>query len=54
MAIVEWEKEGTVAIVKLNNGGNAQNLEFANALNTALDEVVEDKEVREQKTNNIP
>ncbi|MBT7696739.1 MAG: enoyl-CoA hydratase/isomerase family protein [Desulfobacterales bacterium] len=43
MAIVEWEKDESVAIVKLNNGGNPQNLAFADALNKTLEEIIEDK-----------
>lgn len=45
MAIVEWEKDESVAIVKLNNGGNPQNLSFADALNKTLEEVVDDKSI---------
>ena len=40
MAIVEWEKDESVAIVKLNNGGNPQNLDFADALNKTLEEII--------------
>lgn len=43
MVIVEWEKNESAAIVKLNNGGNPQNLAFADALNKTLEEVIEDK-----------
>jgi len=45
MAIVEWKKAGTCAIVSMNNAENAHNLEFAKALNQAIDAVVEDKSV---------
>ncbi len=45
MAIIEWEKDETVAVIKLNNGENRHNLEFAQTFNRVLDEVVEDKDV---------
>ena len=43
MSIIEWEKNETIAVVKLNNGENRQNLEFAQRLNQVLDEIIEDK-----------
>ena len=45
MSIIEWEKDETVAVIKLNNGENRQNLEFAKTLNRILDEIVEDKDI---------
>ncbi len=45
MSIIIWEKEDTVAVIKLNNGENRQNLAFAQRLNTVLDEVIEDKTI---------
>lgn len=46
MAIVEWKKDGTVAIVAMSNGENRQNLEFAKAMQQTLDDVVADAEIR--------
>ena len=45
MSIITWQKDDTVAVVQLNNGDNKQNLEFALAMNTVLDEVVSDLSV---------
>lgn len=45
MAVVEWEKDGSVAIVKMNNGENRHNLVFAETMLATLDEVLEDKEI---------
>ena len=46
MAIVEWEKEEYVAVVRMNREDNKQNLEFATAMAETLDEILEDPEVR--------
>ncbi|MBC2716860.1 MAG: enoyl-CoA hydratase/isomerase family protein [Desulfobacteraceae bacterium] len=45
MSIIEWEKDETVAIIKLNNGENRQNLEFAQTLSRILDKIIEDKSI---------
>ncbi|MCP3926311.1 MAG: enoyl-CoA hydratase/isomerase family protein [Desulfobacterales bacterium] len=45
MSVVIWEKDETVAIVKMNTADNVQNLEFADALGKALDEVIADETV---------
>lgn len=45
MAVVEWEKDGNVAIVKMNNGENRHNIVFADAMLSTMDEVLEDKEI---------
>ncbi|MBW1988518.1 MAG: enoyl-CoA hydratase/isomerase family protein [Deltaproteobacteria bacterium] len=45
MAVVKWEKDGSVALCLMNNGQNLQNLEFAQAMSRVLDEVVADTEV---------
>lgn len=45
MAIVEWKNDDGVAVVTMGNGGNPHNLEFARALNKALDEAVADTSV---------
>ena len=45
MAIIDWVKDETVAIIRMNNGANQQNLEFATGLCNAIDEAVADAEV---------
>ena len=42
MAIIEWEKDESVAVIKLNNGENRQNLVFAQTLSRVLDEILDD------------
>ncbi len=46
MSIVHWEKDENVAILYMNNGENRQNLDFANSMNKALDEILEDAAVQ--------
>ncbi len=45
MSIIEWKKDGTVAIVKMNNGQNKQNLAFTRAMNQTLDDVIKDDDI---------
>lgn len=45
MAIIEMAMEGTVAVIKMNNGENRHHLEFARALNEMLIKVIEDESV---------
>jgi len=45
MEIIEWEKNESVAVIKMCNGPNKQNLEFVGAMNKCLDEILEDKDV---------
>ena len=45
MAILEWKKEGTVAVITMTNGENRHNPDFAAALMGALDEIEKDTDV---------
>lgn len=45
MAIIEWEKNGSVAVINMCNGSNKQNLEFVARMNQCFDEILEDKEI---------
>ena len=38
MAIVEWKKDGTVALLTMNNGENKHNPDFTKAMLNAFDE----------------
>ena len=42
MAVIEWKKEGGVAVVTMCNGANKQNQEFAKQMNRCFDEILED------------
>jgi enoyl-CoA hydratase/carnithine racemase len=46
MAIVEWKKEGTVAIVTMNNGENRHNPEYSEAMLATHAEVMADAEIK--------
>jgi enoyl-CoA hydratase/carnithine racemase len=46
VAILSWTKDENVAILTMSNGENRQNLAFATAMNTALDEIVADASVQ--------
>ncbi len=43
MEIATWEKDETIAILSMNNGENRHNLDFANAMIKAMDEILSDK-----------
>ncbi len=43
MAILELDRDGTVAIIKMNNGANKQDVGFALTLNGLLEEVQQDE-----------
>ncbi len=45
MPMIHWEKSESVAMIYMDNGENRQNLEFAEALNSVLDEVEADSTV---------
>lgn len=42
MAVIDWEKKETVAVISMNNGANRQNLVFAREINEAFDRILED------------
>ncbi|MCB2186125.1 MAG: enoyl-CoA hydratase/isomerase family protein [Deltaproteobacteria bacterium] len=46
MFLMNWQKDGAVAILTMTNGANKMNLDFAQALLAALDEVEADQEVK--------
>jgi len=45
MSIIAWEKDETIAIIRMNNSENRQNLDFANTMIATIDEVIEDQRV---------
>ncbi|PIP37605.1 MAG: enoyl-CoA hydratase [Desulfobacterales bacterium CG23_combo_of_CG06-09_8_20_14_all_51_8] len=45
MAIIEWGKDDTVAVIRLNNGENRQNLEFGETMNRVLDQIINDPSI---------
>lgn len=46
MALVRWEKDGAVAILHMENGANRQNLDYANEMCTAMDGILEEKDIQ--------
>ncbi|HPC03838.1 MAG TPA: enoyl-CoA hydratase/isomerase family protein [Syntrophales bacterium] len=44
MAVLEWKKEGTVAVLTMTNGENRHNLVFVGEMLEALDAIERDKE----------
>ncbi len=45
MAVIEWEKKESVAIINMCNGANRQNPEFVTHMNRCFDEIMNDKEI---------
>lgn len=45
MAIIEWEKDGTVAVITMNNGENRHNPDFNRAILNAFDEIENDETI---------
>lgn len=45
MELLELKKEGTIAVISMNNGKNTQDLVFAQTLNSLLQKVTEDETV---------
>ncbi|MDD3852135.1 MAG: enoyl-CoA hydratase/isomerase family protein [Syntrophomonadaceae bacterium] len=46
MAIVEWKKDDTVAILIMNNGENRHNPEWAEAMLSVYDEILADNDIK--------
>jgi enoyl-CoA hydratase/carnithine racemase len=46
MAIVEWKKDGTVALLIMNNGENRQNPEWCEAMLSTYEEILADTEIK--------
>lgn len=46
MAIVEWKKDGTVAIMTMNNGENLHNPTWAQAMIDTYNEIIADQEIK--------
>ncbi len=45
MAILSWEKDGTVAVITMNNGENRHNPDFNRAILDAFDEIENDETI---------
>jgi enoyl-CoA hydratase/carnithine racemase len=45
MAVLEWKKEDSVAVITLTNGENRHNPDFVAAFLAALDEIERDTEI---------
>lgn len=45
MAIVEWKKDGTVALLTMNNGENRHNPDFAKSMLNAFDEIEKEESI---------
>jgi enoyl-CoA hydratase/carnithine racemase len=46
MSFVEWKKDGTVAIMIMNNGENRQNLYWAEAMLATYEEIMADSDIK--------
>lgn len=45
MAVIDWEKDESVAIITMCNGANRQNQDFVDAMTKCFDAIWEDKEI---------
>ncbi|MCP4020392.1 MAG: enoyl-CoA hydratase/isomerase family protein [Desulfobacteraceae bacterium] len=45
MAVIQWNKQESVAIVEMCNNANKQNLDFVTDMNKCYDEIREDKDI---------
>ena len=46
IAVVEWQKDGTVAIMIMNNGENRQDPDWTEAMLTVFSEIIADQEIK--------
>lgn len=46
MSIIDFEQDGKVAVISMNNGKNQQNLIFAETMDAMLDRVIEDDGIK--------
>ena len=46
MAVIEWKKDGTVAIITMNTDENRHNPDFAKGMLSAFDEIEQDQEIQ--------
>lgn len=46
MAIIEWKKDGAVAVLSMNNGENRHNPSFVKAMQQILDDVMKDPDIQ--------
>jgi enoyl-CoA hydratase/carnithine racemase len=42
MAVIDWESDGCVGLVRMNNGANLQDPEFVSQMNDCLDQILDD------------
>ncbi|MDY0219663.1 MAG: enoyl-CoA hydratase/isomerase family protein [Desulfobacterium sp.] len=45
MAVIDWERKESVAVITMNNGANRQNLLFAREMNEVFDRILEDNRI---------
>lgn len=45
MAVIDWKRHGSIAVVSMTNGANRQNLVFARRMNQVFDEILADEAV---------
>jgi Delta3-Delta2-enoyl-CoA isomerase len=46
MSVIDWRKEGTSAIISMNNGENRQNPDFMNGMHASLDGILKDESIK--------
>jgi Delta3-Delta2-enoyl-CoA isomerase len=46
MSVIDWRKEGTVAIISMNNWENRQNPDFMNGMHASLDGILKDEAIK--------
>ena len=45
MTVIDWNKDGSVAVISMINNENRHNLEFANQMEQIFDDILEDKDI---------